>query len=306
MPGRARGQRGSAPRPRPRDHYDGAGRRRFRRAPPEGRDPYRRRPHRACGRVHARHAAYALAQAQGRRPADPAPRGLHRPRPARHRTLHRAGLPHNRTRGRRLDARLPGHRIRALQAWPARRPALRAHRRAGPDLEVHRIRRALPDQDGRRRLGQDQGPRQESRQRGRQGTHPPVRRAPADQGPRFWPRHALAARTRRRLPLRRDPRPARHHRRGQGRHGKARPHGPPAHRRRRLRQDRDRRARRLQGHSGRLPGRRPRAHDPAGHPARGNLRRALRRLPRAHRHALALLDPEGNRGGQGGAGLGRG
>ena len=167
VPGRARGQRGSAPRPRPRHHHDRAGRRRIRGASPETRDPHRRRPHRARRRHDTRHAAHALTQTQGRRPADPAPGGLHRPRPAWHWPLRRTGLTHHRARRGCFHPRLPRHRIRSLQTRPTRRPALRAHRRTRPDLEVHGVRRTLPDEDGRRRLGQNQGTREEGRERGR-------------------------------------------------------------------------------------------------------------------------------------------
>jgi transcription-repair coupling factor (superfamily II helicase) len=59
--------------------------------------------------------------------------------------------------------------------------------------------------------------------------------------PRLRPGHALAARARGRLPLRRDARPARGGQRGQGRHGEVVADGPRHHGRRRLRQDRDRR-----------------------------------------------------------------
>ncbi len=65
-------------------------------------------------------------------------------------------------------------------------------------------------------------------------------------------------------------------------------------RRRRLRQDRDRRARRVQGRPGRQAGGGARAHHAARHPALRDLRRAVRGLPRAHGHALALPDRRRN------------
>ena len=61
------------------------------------------------------------------------------------------------------------------------------------------------------------------------------------------------------VPVRRDARPAHGDRRRQGRHGAAVPDGPPAVRRRRLRQDRGRHPRRVQGDPGRQAGRRARA-----------------------------------------------
>ena len=79
----------------------------------------------------------------------------------------------------------------------------------------------------------------------------PVRRPPGHEG------HASGltprgSEPRGRLPVRRgDPRPAFHRRRGQARHGAAGPDGPPGLRRRRLRQDRDQRARGVQGGPGR-------------------------------------------------------
>ena len=84
-------------------------------------------------------------------------------------------------------------------------------------------------------------------------------RADGDHRARVLARHPVAARARGRLRLRRDPRPAEHHRRGQGRHGALGADGPPGLRRRRLRQDRDRGARGVQGDPGRQAGRHPRA-----------------------------------------------
>ena len=80
-------------------------------------------------------------------------------------------------------------------------------------------------------------------------------------------------------------------RRHQGRHGAAVPDGPPAVRRRRLRQDRGRHPRRVQGDPGRQAGRRARADHAAGHPARQHVRRPLRRLPDPRRDAAAASSP---------------
>ena len=89
----------------------------------------------------------------------------------------------------------------------------------------------------------------------------------ATQGHAFGPDTPLAARARGRLPVHRDPRPAHHGRRGQGRHDAHRADGPAGLRRRRLRQDRDRRPRGLQGRPGRQAGRGAGADHAAGHPA---------------------------------------
>ena len=61
------------------------------------------------------------------------------------------------------------------------------------------------------------------------------------------------------VPVRGDARPAQGDRRGEGRHGAAGPDGPPRVRRRRLRQDRGRDPRRVQGGAGRQAGRGARA-----------------------------------------------
>ena len=100
-------------------------------------------------------------------------------------------------------------------------------------------------------------------------------------GPRLRPGHALAARAGGRLPLRRDAGPARRHRRGQGATWSSRPDGPADLRRRRLRQDRDRGPRGVQGGAGRQAGRGAGAHDAAGAAALLHLRRALRASSRS-------------------------
>ena len=66
------------------------------------------------------------------------------------------------------------------------------------------------------------------------------------------------------------------------------PDGPPGVRRRRLRQDRGRHPRRVQGDPGRQAGGRARAHDAAGQAARQHVRRPLRRLPDPRRGAQPL------------------
>ena len=98
-------------------------------------------------------------------------------------------------------------------------------------------------------------------------------------GHAFAPGHALAARARGRLPVHRDAGPARGDRRGQGGHGAAGPDGPGDLRRRRVRQDRDRGARGVQGGAGRQAGRGAGADDAAGHPAPADVLRPDARLP---------------------------
>ena len=85
--------------------------------------------------------------------------------------------------------------------------------------------------------------------------------------------------------------------RRQARHGGAAADGPPDLRRRRLRQDGGRDARRLQGRDGRLPGRRARADDRARPAALQHLQGAPRRLPaRVEMLSRFLSDKEAARG----------
>ena len=118
-------------------------------------------------------------------------------------------------------------------------------------------------------------------------------------GPRLRRRHAVAARARGVVPVRADARPGQGHRRGQGRHGGRVADGPPGLRRRRLRQDRGRHPRRVQGRAGRQAGRGPRAHHAARPAALPDLQRTLRRLPGPGRGAEPLPHqrpgPQGHR-----------
>ena len=86
----------------------------------------------------------------------------------------------------------------------------------------------------------------------------------ASPGHAFGPDTPVAARARGRVPVRRDPGPARRDRRDQAGHGEAGPDGPADLRRRRLRQDRDRGPRGVQGRAGRQAGRGAGADDAAG------------------------------------------
>ena len=157
------------------------------------------------------------------------------------------------------DPRVPRPRVRRQQARRPARPALRPGRRARPGHPLRRRRAAQPRPARRRRLGQAQGPGPQGGAPDRGRADQALRRPAGHPGPRLRPRHPVAARARGRLPVQRDPRPADHGRRGQGRHDEDRPDGPAGLRRRRLRQDRDRGARGVQGGPGRQAGRRPRA-----------------------------------------------
>ena len=123
----------------------------------------------------------------------------------------------------------------------------------------------------------------------------------ASPGFAFGAGHPVAARARGRLPLRGDPGPARRHRRGQGRHGTAGADGPADLRGRRLRQDRDRGPRRVQGGAGRQAGRGARADHAAGAAALLHVLRALRPVPGEGPAAVPL--PGQGRDGRDPAGL---
>ena len=83
------------------------------------------------------------------------------------------------------------------------------------------------------------------------------------------------------------------HQGNQARHGIAASHGPAAVRRRRLRQDRSRHARGVQGAGRRQAGGGARADHGARVPAFRNLQAALRGVSRAHRNVLALRARQG-------------
>ena len=193
--------------------------------------------------------------------------------------------------------RVPRDRVRPAQARPAGRPALRARPTSStrsPGTSAARRRRctgsAAPT--GRR-------PRAAPARRSRRSPAELIRLYAARTsapGLRVRPGHPVAARARGRLPLRRDARPARRHRRGQGRHGEAGPDGPADLRRRRLRQDRDRGAGRVQGGAGRQAGGGAGADHAAGPPAPVDVRRALRAASRSRSRPLSRFqtDKEAN------------
>ncbi len=306
-----------APRPRPRPaHRRGA--RRARRRGPAGRrargrarrrrghrdlrlaDPRLRRRGQQAGaahrrghlrpaRVDPRHAQDAGPPQAPDRPARARRRRLRRPRAARRRPVRRDEA----ARGRRRDPRIPRPGVRRLQARRPAGPALRPGRRARPGHPLRRRRAAQPRPARRRRLGQAQGPGPQGGPPDRGRADQALRRPAGHQGPRVRPGHPVAARARGRLPVQRDPRPADHGRRGQGRHDEDRPDGPAGLRRRRLRQDRDRGARGVQGGPGRQAGRRPGADHAAGDPAPLDVPGADERLPDPDRGAQPVPDRQG-------------
>ena len=245
----------------------------------------RRRP---AGRQEAR-----VAAAERRRSAAAEDRRLRRALDARHRPVRRAhaarGL-QRRPQSGQERARVSRPRVRAVQARLPRRQALRADGSARPPLALRRRRGSRAVEDGRQRLVAGEGTRAQGRPRHRGRAGEALLGAHGGEGARVRAGHALAARARRGLPVRRDPRSAADDRRDQGRHGEADPDGSPALGRRRLRQDRGRRARRVQGDPGRQAGRDARADDAAGQAARRDVHRAVRRLPRPGAFALALPD----------------
>ena len=101
-------------------------------------------------------------------------------------------------------------------------------------------------------------------------------------------RRRIAGGVRGAVRIRRDRRPVGGGRRDQARYGARRPDGPPALRRRRLRQDRGRAARGLQVRFRRYAGRRARTHDHPRLAALPDDAFALPRLPREGGNALAL------------------
>ena len=133
---------------------------RFRRRGGAAGRHHRQRHHRRPGRVHKGHAQDAEPAAQHHRPAGAARRRLRGARAARHRPLRRAGAAH----GQRRRPGVPGHRVRAEQARPARRPAVRADRPLDQLSRYVGGEQPDPAQDGRLGLAEGQGP-------GAQGGH---------------------------------------------------------------------------------------------------------------------------------------
>ncbi len=261
--------------------------------PPQGWVPHGGRPRGPGQRQRA-------VSAGRRQSSDPPPAGpgdrqlsraarrrLRRPPVPRHRPLPRLATVGKRPAGRRA----PGPRI------SRRHENLRARLENRAGAEVRRRQQAQPAAAGAHRRPHV-GPAERSRPRRR---HRPGRRhARAASGPRpaarhpLFGRHALAARVRRFVSLRRNARPVDLDRRHQDRHGAAAAHGPAVVRRRRLRQDRAGDAGRLQGGRQRPPGCRARAHHDPGRTAPAHLPRADGRVPDHRGRLVAVLHAQGN------------
>ena len=177
--------------------------------------------------------------------------------------------------------------------------ALRAGRAAAPDRALHRRQRrrgaAAPARLGPVGQGQAQGRRAGARHRRRAAQ--PVR--PPRRARRLRvPLHAARLRgVRGELRLRGDGRPAGRDPRGDPGHGQPQADGPPDLRRRRLRQDRGRAARRLRRRHRRQAGRDPRADHAAGRAALPEHRRPLRQVAGQGGRAVALSLAQGGEGG---------
>ena len=249
------------------------------------------------GRRRAHRTARPRKRADGREHVRrPQGRQLRRAPPARRRQVRG----HGQAGDRRRRARLPAHLVQG------RRQALRAERPDRHAAPVRRWRGAGAAPPRWVRLRQDEEPRPLGRARDRPGTRRALPEAGQRRRPLLRPGHAVAGRDGRGVPVRRDARPAHGDRRHQARHGAGPPDGPPGVRRRRLRQDRGRHPRRVQGDPGRQAGRRARPDHAARHAARQHVRRPVLRLPDPRRGAVPLphhgAGEEGHRRGQDGRG----
>ena len=145
-----------------------------------------------------------------------------------------------------------------------------------------------------------QGAGQAAHPRDRRRADPRRRRAPAAPRRGGDPARGHLRGIRRALPLSRDRGPAARDRGHARRHGVGQADGPADLRRCRLRQDRDRVARRLYRRVLRRAGRRGGADDPAGPPAFPQLQPTVRRSAGAHRAAVAPGRAQGGQADQGG------
>ena len=199
-------------------------------------------------------------------------RRLRRARHARHRAVQGDRAPG----GSRPGARLPAARVRqgrqALRAGRADRPRHQVRR---PRRQRRRASRASTPPTGPRDRQGAQGRARSSRSTSSTST----RAARPSTGYAYRRGHAVAARDGGGVPVRGDARPARGHRRREGRHGVRQADGPPDLRRRRLRQDRGRHPRGVQGHPGRQAGHGAVPDDDPRAAALHHLLRALRAVP---------------------------
>ena len=230
---------------------------------------------------------------QRRRPAAAAGRRLRRARAARRRPLRRDGAAHRAGR----HPRVPRRRVRPGQARPARRPALRAHRPARPGHQLRRRRGA------RRCTGSAAPTGTKTKGRARKAVKEIAGELirlysarMAAPGHAFGPDTPWQRELEDAFPYVETPDQLDAIDEVKARHGEAGPDGPADLRRRRLRQDRDRGARRVQGGAGRQAGRRAGADDAARAAA---LRRRSPSGTRSSRstvaRAVALPDRQGGR-----------
>ena len=274
------------------------------------RSPTRARA-RSARRAHRRRAARPRRGAAGR-----AARARRRSRP--HRSPPRAPPAARRAHGRRLLRRPRRRRLR--RAPPARRRSLPRHEAAhdvrrqrdylvvefkGGEVYVHTeqvglVRKYTGGETPKlsKMGGADcEKTRAERAQRGardRGGARRALPPAARDARPRVrGPTRRGSTRSRRRSRTRRRPTRCRRSSTIKADMERADPDGPPRVRRRRLRQDRGRGPRRVQGGARRQAGRDPRADHAAREPARPDVPRALRELPGARRGAVAVPVGEG-------------
>ena len=239
-------------------------------------------PRRASGAADApaRRAALVRRPAHGRH---------HRPRGPRHRPL------------RRASTRRPSPASRATTSSSST-PAPTAS--SCPVDQLAKITRYVgaggtppaAEQARRQGVGGDEGARPARGPGARGRAAQPLRRAPPPAGARLPRGRRVAARVRGALPLPGDRRPARGDRARQGRHGARAADGPPDLRRRRLRQDRGRAARRVQGRRRRQAGARAGADDDPRPAALRHLLRAPEGLPVHHRARQPLPLGQGAEG----------
>ena len=220
------------------------------------------------------------------------PRAAELLRPA-HRRLRRARGPRHRAAarlrdegGRRRHARLPPARL------PRRRPRLRPARadRQGQPLHRRRLEGADALEARRQGLGQPEDARARASPRDGRRAAAAVRAAADAAGDRLRRRARVGRTARERVPVPRDGGPAHRDRGGQGGPRVAAPDGPARLRRRRLRQDRGRVARRVRRRGERQAGADARADDRARAAALEHLQGPLSRLSRPRRDGLALPD----------------
>ena len=256
------------------------GRRRLRRRGALGRVPAERAAPRALHRGgDLRRGAPLVGRAPqaergvSLRPPGPEARRRRRARGLRHRPLQ--GI--EARAGRGPGARVHGDRVRrgAHAAAAGRAPRPRA------EVLGRRGRRARARPVGRRRLGQAQGLGAQGDARHDRPAAEALRATQPRRGVRVLQGRALAEGVRGRLRVRRDARPGAGDRRRQARHAVGKAHGPAAVRRRRVRQDGGRHARRLQGGPRRQAGRRAGADDDPRRPALPHVPAAVRRRSRS-------------------------